>query len=238
RGQRRQDGDRVDVALVEHAEHDVDRDDRGQDQPGLSGQRAREFGGVAGIDADDAAGHPDPGLDRLHRLDRVAERFAGRQVEAERDRRKLGLMRDRERRRGADQGCHRRQRHLRAVGAGQIELVENRRVALVHRQRLEHDAVLVGLAVDRRDLALREGVVQRIRDTLETDAKLAGALAVDVERRAQAALLRLRRDVAEDRVAPHFGDKFPRPLRDLGGIGRGQRVLVLRTARLGRDLHV
>ena len=60
RRQRRENGDRVDVALVEHAEHDVDRDDRRQDQPGLAGQRFGELGRIAGIDADDAAGHADP----------------------------------------------------------------------------------------------------------------------------------------------------------------------------------
>ena len=55
RGQGREDGDRVDVALVEHAQHDIDGDDRRQDQPqlvlqrGLEGVgRAQEHGGDAG----------------------------------------------------------------------------------------------------------------------------------------------------------------------------------------------
>ena len=39
RGQRGKDRDRVDVALVEHSQHDVDRDQRGQDQQRLVGQR-------------------------------------------------------------------------------------------------------------------------------------------------------------------------------------------------------
>ena len=39
RGQRGEDGEGVDEALVEHAQHDVDGDDRGQDQPGLAGER-------------------------------------------------------------------------------------------------------------------------------------------------------------------------------------------------------
>ena len=42
RRQRRQNGDRVDVALVEHAEQDVDGGDRGQDQDRLVGQRLLE----------------------------------------------------------------------------------------------------------------------------------------------------------------------------------------------------
>ena len=79
---------------------------------------------------------------------------------------------------------------------------------------------------------------KRIGDDLQADAELAGALAVDVERCAQAALLRLRRDVAEQRIAAHFGDQPVGPFRHLGRIGAGQRVLVLRAARLRRDLHV
>ena len=82
RRQRRQDGDRVDVALIEHAEHDVDGDDGGKDQPGLPGQRFGEFRRVARIDPDDARGHADPGLDRLDRLDRLAQRLARREIEA------------------------------------------------------------------------------------------------------------------------------------------------------------
>ena len=53
RGQGGENGERMDEAFVQHAEHDVDGDGGGQDQPGLAGQRLGEFGGVAGI----AAGH-------------------------------------------------------------------------------------------------------------------------------------------------------------------------------------
>ena len=42
RRQRRQDRDRVDVALVEHAQHDVDGDQGGQDQQRLGRQRLAE----------------------------------------------------------------------------------------------------------------------------------------------------------------------------------------------------
>ena len=47
RRQRRQDRERVDVALVQHAQHDVDADDRRQDQPQLVGQRRLEGAGRA-----------------------------------------------------------------------------------------------------------------------------------------------------------------------------------------------
>ncbi len=50
--QRGQDRERVDEAFVEHAEHDVDRDRRRQDEPGLASERLGELRGVAGIAAD------------------------------------------------------------------------------------------------------------------------------------------------------------------------------------------
>ena len=49
----------MDEALVQHAEHDVDRHHRGEDQPRLAGERLGEFGGVAGIAADHRRRHAD-----------------------------------------------------------------------------------------------------------------------------------------------------------------------------------
>ena len=42
RGQRRQDGERLDEALVEHPEHDIDGDESGGDQKRLRGERGLE----------------------------------------------------------------------------------------------------------------------------------------------------------------------------------------------------
>src|SRR5436305_8054226 len=39
RRQCRKDGERMNKALIKHAEHDVDRDRRGKDQPRLAGER-------------------------------------------------------------------------------------------------------------------------------------------------------------------------------------------------------
>ena len=52
-GQRGEDGDGMDVALIEHAQHDVDGDERGEDEDRLVGQRCFEcLGGAleAGVD--------------------------------------------------------------------------------------------------------------------------------------------------------------------------------------------
>jgi hypothetical protein len=59
RGQGGQDGERVDEALVQHAQHEVDRDQGGQDQERLGGQRGLEgLGGARELAADARRGPP------------------------------------------------------------------------------------------------------------------------------------------------------------------------------------
>ena len=117
RRQRRQDRDRVDVALVEHAEHDVDGDQRRQDQERLAGQRlaeglrralevarARRAAGRARRSRAAIASTASPSDD------------AGREVERERHRRELPLVVDRRAARALRSKCanaderHRRRR--------------------------------------------------------------------------------------------------------------------------------
>ena len=99
RRQRRQDRDRVDVALVEHAEHDVDGEERGQDQERLGRQRlaerlrrALEVAVHAGRQADLALGA------RGSRSTASPSETPGREVERQRHRRELALVVDRQRR--------------------------------------------------------------------------------------------------------------------------------------------
>ena len=92
-GQHRQ---RVDVALVEHAEHDVDRDQGGGDQQRLVGQRLLEHLGGALEAALHGGRHPD-GRDSLGDGGLgVAERFSGGQVERQGSRGRLALVVDRQ----------------------------------------------------------------------------------------------------------------------------------------------
>ena len=113
RRQRRQNRDRVDVALIEHAQHDVDRHQRRQNQQWFARQRrleglrrALEAGLNAGRQSDLAAGR----FDRLYRL---TQGHAGRQVEGERDGGKLTLVIDGQRRCRRFEMGKRTQRHLR-----------------------------------------------------------------------------------------------------------------------------
>ncbi len=91
-GERREDRDRMDVALVQHAEQDVDRDDGRQDQEDLVGQRRPERLGGPLEARLDARRHSQLLLGPLDRADRLPERRAGREVEGEGDDRELSLV--------------------------------------------------------------------------------------------------------------------------------------------------
>ena len=109
RRQAGQDGQRMDVALVEDAQHDVDRHHRRQQQHALVGQRLLED--VWALPAKVVvivAGTPSSALIASIRCDRVAERHALRQVERERHRGQLAQLVDGERpRRALDRGRRR-----------------------------------------------------------------------------------------------------------------------------------
>ena len=63
----------------------------------------------------------------------------------------------------------------------------------------ENDAVLVELGEDRGDLALAEGVVERVVDGLRQNVQPRGSLAVNVDGNLQAAGLLVAGDVGEFR---------------------------------------
>ena len=131
RRQARENRDRVDVALVEHAEQDVDRQHRGEQQRALPGQRLLEQLRVAGEVGDDVcrAGWM-LALQRVDRVDRLAERHVGREIERDRHRRLLRLAVDLQRPDGAP---HRRdlvERHELAAGRGDADAAERVGVVL------------------------------------------------------------------------------------------------------------
>ena len=112
------------------------------------------------------------------------------------------------------------------------------RVALVLLHGLQHDAVLVGLGIDGRDLALAEGVVERVVDGLHGDAEAACGLPVDLDEGAQAAVLGLGDGVAQHGRHAQLFNQAGGPQRDFLRTAADQRVLVLRAALAGADLDV
>ena len=81
REQRRQDGDRMDQALIEYAEHDIDRQERCAEEQRHARLRLLKSGRRSGERATDGRGHADA-FDRLVDLRLgFAERSARRQIE-------------------------------------------------------------------------------------------------------------------------------------------------------------
>ena len=99
RRQGREDGDRVDEALIEHAQDDVDGEDRGGDQHELVVERILEGEGGPLEVGQDAGREGDLALGALDGVDRLAEGCAWREVEGDGHRRELADVIDLQRRR-------------------------------------------------------------------------------------------------------------------------------------------
>src|SRR5262249_56769456 len=118
--------------------------------------------------------------DRAGRLgdgvDGLAERDAGREVETQRDRRELSLVRDRQRPDLAGIDVHQGGQRHRAAGQWRfhVETVERGQVLLLFRQDFENDPVGLELGEILRDLALAERIVERVVDALRRYAETRG----------------------------------------------------------------
>ena len=143
RGQGRDDRDRVDRALVEHSEDDVDRDQRGENQDRRAAQRALKRLRAALEAGGDRGRQVELLCCLLDRRYRGADRGAGREVEAQSHRRKLALVVDRKR---CDCRCDRRelaQRYLGPAGRSRVYAAECVRSELKAGFDFENDEVLV-----------------------------------------------------------------------------------------------
>ena len=89
-----EDGDGVDVALLEDAEDDVDGDEGGEDEEAFVGLGAFEGGGRALVIGDDGGGELGLVYGFVNAVERLAEGVAVGEVEADRDGGELALMID------------------------------------------------------------------------------------------------------------------------------------------------
>ncbi len=108
-----------------------------------------------------------------------------------------------------------------------MESSDSRRL-LEARGDLQDDVVLVQLREHRRDLALREGVVQRVVDVLRGDAEARRRVAVDDKLRLQAFDLLVAGDVGQDGQGLELVDHTRGPHGEFVRVGVFDRVLVLR----------
>ena len=120
------------------------------------------------------------------------------------------------------------------AGAGlDVNLVQGLRRELVLGLHLEHDAVLIELGEDGRDLALPEGVVERVVNGLGEHVQARRSLAVHLDADLEAAGLLVGGDIHQlGPVAEHV-QQLGRPFRQFPHIGVGQSVLVLGAADRG-----
>src|SRR5215472_2429131 len=117
RGQGGEDRHRMDEALIEHAKHDVDRDDGGEDQQQLVAERRLEAEGGTLEGGEDGGREADLRFRRLHRVNAGAERDARGEVEGDGGRGELALMVDLQRCGFLPHLGKRQKRHL-AIGRG------------------------------------------------------------------------------------------------------------------------
>src|SRR5213593_5277762 len=86
----------MDEALVEDPQHEVDHEDRDDEEEPLALERGLERLRRALEAPDDRRREPELPLGLLHFRHRLAERHAGLEVERDRHRRELAQMRDRQ----------------------------------------------------------------------------------------------------------------------------------------------
>ena len=70
---------------------------------------------------------------------------------------------------------------------------------------------LIGLRINRRDLPLAEGIVERVVDVLRRDAKPARCIAVNIDQQSDAVVLLIGGDVAQFRYLLSSGPLSAEP---------------------------
>ena len=173
---------RVDEALVQDAEHDVD-DEHGQDEqqcPGpaaRSGTPARCPGTLVLI----VGGQRFARRRRRPRSPRAPSETPGFRLKRDRHRRQLAGVVDRQRADVVARASRPRPAAPACRSWSGCTAWTARRVALVLRQQFHDDPVLVGRRVDREIWRCAVGVVERVLDLLRRDAERRGLVAVDVD---------------------------------------------------------
>ena len=159
---------------------------------------------------------------------RLAHADARRQLERDRRRRELREVVDAIARHRVLVGAERRQRHPLAAG-DDAQPIERLGPLREPRRHFHHHAILVQRVVDRRDLALAERVVERLRHVGHPDAELPRRRAIDVERH----LLARDQLVLDAGQLRQLGERRAHaraPHPQLAQVVGEQRVAVLRVA--------
>src|ERR1700682_3407580 len=236
--QARQDRDRVNEALIENAEHDIDHEDRRDDQERLARERILEHRRGALKAGRDAQGQIRLLFDFLNLRHRVTERHARFQVEGNRNRRKLLQMVDLQRPdrlANLGDGFDRHQASARRADIGLREIGGAR---LKFRVVLDDDLVLVRRGIKGRDLARAELAIERTSQLILGEAERRRLVAIDVDRKLRIGDLQIGGDVAEEIDLRNFFEQFRRGAVERLGIRPQHRVLILALRYGGTDSDV
>src|SRR5262249_10025254 len=102
----------------------------------------------------------------------------------------------------------------------------------------KNHSILVSLGVDRRNLALTEGIVKRVIDVLDAHTKPRRRQAVNHNGFLQPALLAIGADIGETGYSAHALQHLLGRYFELGQIRPPQGELILRLARPGAGAEV
>src|SRR5713226_3447736 len=260
-GQRRKNGDGMDVAFIENAENDVNGDQRGENQDRLVGKRAQEGRGRSLERGLNAWRHAELVFDAVDGVDGFAQRGIGSQIEGKGDYRKLSLVIDRqggvaglearkcaERNlccwRGADRPGRRADggdgtgRWGLAGGRAHVDIFQRVGILLELRIDLQHYVVLIELRENRGDQALAERVVKRVVDVRGENAQPRSRVAIDGQHCQEPAVLLVARHVAQFRERLELVHEARYPIGQLFAVHVFQAVLELRAADAVLDRQV
>ncbi len=187
----------MDEALIEDAKHDVDRDDRTQNEQPLVGDCVLECPGGTVERCRDGLRHAEPGLQAIDLLDAVAERHAVRQIVGDRHRRQLAELIDGEQPGVPFDASESADRHQHAGAGRYLDLSQPLRRPVDARIELHDHLVAVARRVDRRDLLRAEAAIQRRAQDIRGDAQRRRLVAIDDQLRLRRVVLQVGADVRE-----------------------------------------
>ena len=244
----------MNVAFIQHAQHEIHRNQRGGNQHRLVGQRRLEGRGRALIGGLYTRRHPHIGLHFVHRRHGVAQGYARSQIERQRNHGKLalvvhrdgnggrlhareGIERDLAAIRKNQRGVNRRSAGSRRAGPYK-QLAEVRGILVEPGLHFQHHVILVQLRKDGRDLPLSISVVQRLVDGRCGDSQPRGRVAVEHQCRPQSEDLLIAGHVAQLRQLLQLGEHLRREAIQLVYVRIFQRVLELGAAHAVFDREI
>ena len=225
----------MDIALVEHAEDDVYREERRKNEPGLIRERSLERLCCSLKTAMDIRRHSHLPFDFLHCVHGLTKRHSLGEIERQGDRGKLSLMIDALRGQTRFVVNKRTQRDFDAICRSHVNILERVGILLIRQFGFHHDVILIQWLVHRRDLPLAKRGVQSIIDNLGRDADPRCRIAVNDESSFQSPIGQVRVRIANLGKRLDAIEHDPRPfLQILNRVGL-DRVLELRIAASAAD---